>query len=276
MTHIHTDTDTSASATKKKKKKEEEDDAKFPRIKSRIPKELNYDLEQMKKYDLDVNLTKMLMIGDLMCNEFDYYMKKEIFDLVSENCGLRRLNTETDDVDDEEVIRRDESHIITYKTGPIKQYIRCREKIESDYSHDYFPQSSRLIDVIRGSITFTSVKHFNKSLRFIIDYIDQRKQLIEDDHQQEEQQQQSCQYYAFLLSCLFLLLGIHSSQSLLLSCEYFEDSVSCLLSVSLCVYCCPTHVCLTVSVCMCVCYSVYIQFRLVSCRSRELRMDFWD
>lgn len=66
-----------------------------------------------------------------------------------------------------------------YKSGPVKQYDRSREKVESDYSTSKYPQSQRLIDLCRCSITVDTVEELLSLLQSIIQiYSKEKKHFI--------------------------------------------------------------------------------------------------
>jgi len=43
---------------------------------------------------------------------------------------------------------------------------RCQEKTETDYMNELFPQSSKLLDTIRCSISFTTLSNLFKTLNY--------------------------------------------------------------------------------------------------------------
>ena len=52
----------------------------------------------------------------------------------------------------------DSKVINEFRSAPIKKLERCIEKTETDYMNESFPQSSKLIDIIRCSLSFSSLK----------------------------------------------------------------------------------------------------------------------
>ena len=60
---------------------------------------------------------------------------------------------------------------------------RCKEKTESDYFKEDYPQSAHIIDIVRGSISFGRVSTFMSALNAFIDIIQQNKELFAQDKQ---------------------------------------------------------------------------------------------
>ncbi len=47
---------------------------------------------------------------------------------------------------------------IVYRSGPIKDMVRCKAKTEDDYSGEPFPSSTKVVDFVRGSMVFSNCK----------------------------------------------------------------------------------------------------------------------
>jgi len=87
-----------------------------------------------------------------------------------------------------------------YKSGPVKKYDRSREKVESDYSTCEYPQSSRLIDLIRCSITVDTVDELLTLLQSIIDvYSSETHEFKKHQHK----------YRCVLMVVVCLLFSLH-------------------------------------------------------------------
>jgi len=96
----------------------------------------------------------------------------------------------------------DPSSFMSYESGPLKGYERCREKVESDYmSSNSFPHSARVIDVIRGSFTFQKIKDLIDATRFIMEFANRSGYQQSQDIDTVDKDTQSL---IFSLFCLFL------------------------------------------------------------------------
>ena len=66
---------------------------------------------------------------------------------------------------------------INYKKGPIK-LDRCQKKIENDYKNEIYPNSSKLLDIIRGAITFENCSNLIKCYYNFIEYINNNQTIF--------------------------------------------------------------------------------------------------
>ena len=62
-----------------------------------------------------------------------------------------------------------------FRSAPIKKLERCIEKTETDYMNESFPQSSKLIDIIRCSLSFSSLNNLLKTINHIHENVNENK-----------------------------------------------------------------------------------------------------
>ncbi len=65
-----------------------------------------------------------------------------------------------------------------YRAGPLKDLVRCKSKTEIDYFNEPFPSSSRVLDIVRGSLTFSSCKDCVEALETLEKVVRAKKTCI--------------------------------------------------------------------------------------------------
>ncbi len=63
------------------------------------------------------------------------------------------------------------SHFGDFKPGPLKQMNRCQSKLENDYSEAVFPKAAKLLDIVRCSVTFNTVKQLIKGYQGLMNHM---------------------------------------------------------------------------------------------------------
>ena len=154
--------------------------------------------------DVQVNLRVLLLACESLNSEWQIYGCDTLMKILSEQMGFGdveiRLSEKREDEGDAsyeknkiyESFTRDEpddlqsqSHTMHYNSGPVKQYNRSREKIESEYYKEEYPQSSRLIDLIRCSITVHEPRHLVQLIQSILQHAQQREEILATDGQMQ-------------------------------------------------------------------------------------------
>jgi len=163
-------------------------------------------------YDIQVNLRRLIITAESMNEEWQNYGSHDLMNKLAEEMGygdveqivsLSSLEMKEDD-DGEEKEKKYESTALKadgfytdakgkekklkmhYKCGPVKRYDRSSEKVESDYSASEYPQSSRLIDLIRCSITVDTVAQLLALLQSLIKlYSSETEQFVQQRDRQD-------------------------------------------------------------------------------------------
>jgi hypothetical protein len=124
---------------------------------------------------------KMIIIDENMKNN-DLIKNKEILKFYNNKIYLSKLHLNSKLINDEVMLNIEllmkpliEKKII-YKffKAPIKTLERCIEKTETDYMNNKnieFPQSSKLLDIIRCSISFENLNNLFSTLDYFSNYI---------------------------------------------------------------------------------------------------------
>ncbi len=73
-----------------------------------------------------------------------------------------------------------ENGAILYRAGPLKDLGRCKSKTEDDYFDARFPTSSNLLDIVRGSLVFSSCKDCVEGLEKLEEAVGLKKTHIKE------------------------------------------------------------------------------------------------
>ena len=106
-----------------------------------------------KFYNNQIYLSQILFQSEIINDEVMFEIKEMIFSLFTSK----------------------EKVIEDFIPAPIKKLERCIEKTEIDYMNEKFPQSSRLLDIIRCSMYFKNLKNLFITLNHIYQHINQNK-----------------------------------------------------------------------------------------------------
>jgi len=155
------------------------------------------DESTSRNYDIQVNLRRYIVTAESINSEWQIFGSNELMNKLAELMEYGAVEVQSlsemkkdgnGDDDGEEKEDVYESTAVNsmglkmhYKSGPVKQYDRSREKVESDYSTCKYPQSSQLLDLIRCSITVETVKQLFELLKCLLDYGKECEQIMHDN-----------------------------------------------------------------------------------------------
>eukprot|EP01084_Bolivina_argentea_P050029 91983_1 len=71
------------------------------------------------------------------------------------------------------------SHYGEFKPGPLKKIERCQSKMENDYADAQFPKASKLLDIVRCSVTFNTIEQLMKGYNGLVTHIKNNKSMLE-------------------------------------------------------------------------------------------------
>ncbi len=110
---------------------------KYPVIPSFRESELR-NLGIMETYDTSAHLSNLSVVAHAINEEFHDAVR-----------SIFKIN---------EVTGVSEDGKVFYRAGPLKDIGRCKSKTEDDYFDARFPSSSKILDIVRGSLVFSSCK----------------------------------------------------------------------------------------------------------------------
>ena len=82
---------------------------------------------------------------------------------------------------------------VDVRIGPVKRAVRCRAKAEIDYGDAKWPKTARIIDLIRGSCTYTDLKSFKEALNRFMTCLDKQEE-IESECPSSEKDSMGCHF----------------------------------------------------------------------------------
>ena len=106
---------------------------------------LKYKLKDL--CDTRIYLSSLIIVAKTLNDSFHQSMRKMISKLNNNKCS--------------------------YKAGPIKQLERAQAKAESDYASKPFPTSSHILDLLRGSLTYTDCNSLMKGVESVKEMIEE-------------------------------------------------------------------------------------------------------
>ncbi len=132
---------------------------KYPLKPSFAEKELRR-LGVLEVYDTRAHLAKLSVVAHAINEKFHEAVRR-IFE-IDESSGVSKDGK------------------LRYRAGPLKDLVRSKSKAENDYFSARFPTSSKVIDFVRGSLTFSSCKDCVEALRRLEKAVASKKTVLKE------------------------------------------------------------------------------------------------
>eukprot|EP01084_Bolivina_argentea_P105697 189285_1 len=128
-----------------------------------------------------VGLLQQDGIRDIVESKDETNASDDIKGFIDSNLAINILTTTAKTINNEfqNHMKRIMSHYGDVKSGPIKKVERCLSKLENDYYDAAYPKASRLLDLVRCSVTFNTVDQLLAGYEGLTKYMKNNQSMME-------------------------------------------------------------------------------------------------
>eukprot|EP01084_Bolivina_argentea_P161475 281078_1 len=145
-------------------------------------------IEEIKNEDIitrqddeNVGLLQDKGFKDIFESKNDDEKSEEMKTFIDSNMAINTLTSSATIINNEfqNHVNTVMSHYGEFKSGPMKKVERCVSKVENDYQDAQYPKCSKLLDLVRCSVTFNTVEQLLKGYNGLIRHVSKNKTIIQ-------------------------------------------------------------------------------------------------